>query len=89
MTQKTKHLKQFLTFIILAGLLHSCQFEDEVVENNNVEQNKFKIEKKNFDELMKVPQFKTAFSKIPKQKTKSNVVGKTVMEHEYGFNISN
>ena len=89
MAQKTKHLKQFLTFIILAGLLHSCQFEDEVVENNNVEQNKFKIEKKNFDELMKVPQFKTAFSKIPKQKTKSNVVGKTVMEHEYGFNISN
>ena len=70
MKKKVKHLKQFLTFIILAGLLHSCQLEDEVIENNIVEQNKFKVEKKNFDELMKVPQFNTAFNKIPKQKTK-------------------
>lgn len=83
MTQKTKHLKQFLTFIILAGLLQSCQLEDEVVENKIVEQNKFKVEKKNFDELMKVPQFKSAFNKIPKQNTKSSVAGKTVMEHQY------
>lgn len=83
MTQKTKQLKQFITFTILAGfLLLSCQVEEEFVKPNSELLNG-KIYHKKFEDLIKETEFKTAFERVMKpskiKNGKSTIASKTVM----------
>ena len=87
-----KHkLKKILLLYLLSGMLFvSCSLEDEYLKQNN-SNHKIKIERKTFHELMKEEKFNAAYTKISKQKNpiSSSVLGRTVMEVEYDFTISN
>ena len=87
-----KHkLKKILLLYLLSGTLFvSCSLEEEYLKQDNANL-KIKIERKTFHELMKEEKFNAAYTKISKQKNpiSSSALGRTVMEAEYDFTISN
>ena len=87
-----KHkLKKILLLYIISGTLFvSCSLEEEYLKQDNSNL-KIKIERKTFHELMKEEKFNAAYAIISKQKNpiSSSVLGRTVMEAEYDFTISN
>ena len=87
-----KHkLKKILLLYIISGTLFvSCSLEEEYLKQDNANL-KIKIERKTFHELMKEEKFNAAYTKISKQKNpiSSSALGRTVMEAEYDFTISN
>ena len=87
-----KHkLKKILLLYLLSGMLFvSCSLEEEYLKQDNANL-KIKIERKTFHELMKEEKFNAAYTKISKQKNpiSSSALGRTVMEAEYDFTISN
>lgn len=62
MTQKTKHLKLFLTFTILAGFLFSCQ-EEEFYESHS---DSLKVNELTLKEAKQIPLFNRAYNKVMK-----------------------
>ena len=62
MTQKTKQLRLFLTFTILAGFLFSCQKE----EFYEMETNSLKVNEYTFNEANRMPIFNKAYHKVIK-----------------------
>ena len=81
-----KFFKNSLLLFLIGIIIASCSLEEDY-SNSSSYQNKVKIERKTFHELMKEEKFSTAFSKISKQKNLAT--GRTVMEVENDFNISN
>mgnify|MGYP006182645719 FL=1 len=85
--QLFKNLSLLLTTVFFA----SCSLEDEYVAKQQYQQSsKYSIERKSLKELLQDQKFSTAFNKLPKQKTiiTTPVTGRTVMEQDYGFTIS-
>lgn len=78
----------YLSLVITSLLLTNCSVEEKISENH--EHSHVKIYEKTFEELTKNEKFNNAFSKLPKSKNTSNIstLGKTVMEDQYGFTIS-
>ncbi len=77
-----------LSFVSLVFV--SCELQEEVVQDHNYSKN-IKIYQKSFDELLTDKKFAKSFNKIPKNKEiiRSNIQGRTVMEQQYGFTITN
>ena len=80
----------FLLFVIIGTLFASCTMEEEAIKNHNYSKD-IKIYQKSFDELLTDKEFSRSFNKLPKNKSviKSSTQGKTVMEQQYGFSITN
>ena len=80
----------FLLFVIIGTLFASCTMEEEAIKNHNYSK-EIKIYQKTFDELLTDKEFSKSFNKLPKIKSviKSSTQGKTVMEQQYGFTITN
>nr|WP_298659750.1 type VI secretion system amidase effector protein Tae4 [uncultured Flavobacterium sp.] len=78
----------YLSLVITSLLLTNCSVEEKITENH--EHSHVKIYEKTFEELTKNEKFNNAFSKLPKSKNTNNIstLGKTVMEDQYGFTIS-
>lgn len=78
----------YLSLTISSLLLTNCSVEEKILENQ--EHSHVKISEKTFEELIKNERFNNAFSKIPKSKNLINnsAQGKTIMEDQYGFTIS-
>jgi hypothetical protein len=78
----------YLSLTISSLLLTNCSVEEKIVENSK--QSHVKISEKTFDELIKNEIFNSAYSKISKPNNLNNnsIQGKTVMEDQYGFTIS-
>jgi uncharacterized membrane protein YgcG len=80
-----------LSLLFIGSILFSCSLEEEYVEKQQYQQtSKYSIERKSLQELLKNQKFSTAFSQLPKQDIKitGSIAGRTVMEQDYGFTIS-
>ena len=88
MRQKLKKL--LILYLFTGTLFVSCTLEEQTVKNGNYTKN-IKIYLKSFDELMGNSKFVNSFNKLPKRKAiiNSSLQGKTVMEEQYGFTITN
>lgn len=76
-----------LFFLILGILVAACQLEEDVVKNHIHNEN-FKIDQIKYSELIKTSLFSEAVKRIPKKKTtKTDELGRTVIEDTYGFTI--
>ena len=64
--------------------------EEEIIKNNNYKK-EINIYTKSFDELINDSKFANSFNKLPNNKSaiKTSLQGKTIMEQEYGFIITN
>ncbi|MEW5675795.1 hypothetical protein ABGT15_05740 [Flavobacterium enshiense] len=88
MKKKLKNL--FYLSLLLSGLIIvGCELQEDVIDQHNHKQN-LKMYEKTFDELMSDEKFVNSFNKLPKSKKKisTSAIGKTVMEEEYGFIIT-
>ena len=87
MTNHIKKIFSFLSIFIIFGI-SGCETEKETVEKENTSH--LKISQKPFKELILQQNFNQAFSKLNKNKQiiASSAQGKTVMEDQYGFIIS-
>lgn len=68
-------------------VLNACTLEEDAIHQHKRDE-KIKIERQSFNELMKTNQFSKAMSKVPKKKVQvTNSLGRTQMEEQYGFTI--
>ncbi|WP_394759277.1 hypothetical protein [Flavobacterium sp.] len=91
MKQKLKTIKLLLTIFLVGLLLFSCSAENDLIENDLNKQNTG-VNHRKFEDLIKQEGFRKAILKVPKKKkgtASTNTNGKTVMEQQYGFTISN
>lgn len=68
----------------------SCELQEEAIHQHEHNSN-LKLYEMKFEELMTNKRFVNSFSKLPKSKKNltTAIVGRTVMENEYGFTIAN